>query len=166
MTIDQLTIGDLKTVKKAVWSARTRWKDIGLELDIIQTDLDAIEAVHRSDIGRCLTEMLALWLKQVDPPPTWTAMVAALQDPTIGEGELAKELESKFVHPDSNDTTDAGPAPKRRRGEHSLMHGDNITRYNLSATVTECLAQNNANYIDIQAIGMVNKNAVFVMLMA
>ena len=76
-------------------------------------------------------------------PPTWSKMVATLQDPTIGEGELAKELESKFVHPNSKDTTDTGPAPKRRdehsgdttdigpaakrRGEHSLMHGDNIT---------------------------------------
>ena len=108
LTIDQLTIEDLKTVRKAVWSARTKWKDIGLELDIIQTDLDAIEAVHRSDIGRCLTEMLGLWLKQVDPPPTWSVLVAALQDPTIGYGDLAKELE----------TTDTCPAPKRRKGEY------------------------------------------------
>ena len=124
--IDQLTIEDLKTVKKAVWSARTKWKDIGLELDINQTDLDAIEAVHRSDIGRCLIEMLTLWLKQVDPPPTWSALVAALQDPTIEEGGLAEEIESKFVHLNSSNTTDTGPAPKRRRGEHSLMRGDNI----------------------------------------
>ena len=125
--IDQLTIEDLKTVKKAVWSARTKWKDIGLELDISQTDLDAIEAVHRSDIGRCFIEMLTLWLKQVDPPPTWTALVAALQDPTIEEGGLAEEIESKFVHLNSSNTTDTGPAPpKRRRGKHSLMHGDNI----------------------------------------
>ncbi|MCG8622861.1 MAG: death domain-containing protein, partial [Proteobacteria bacterium] len=69
-----------------MWSARTKWKDIGLELDIIQTDLDAIEAAHRSDIGRCLIEMLALWLKQIDPPPTWSTLVAALHDPTIEEG--------------------------------------------------------------------------------
>ena len=114
MTIDQLTIEDLKTVKKAVWSARTKWKDIGLELDIIQTDLDAIETAHR-DIGRCLTEMLTLWLKKVDPPPTWSTLVAALQDPTIGYGDLAKELESNL---NSKDTTDTGPEPKRRKGEY------------------------------------------------
>ena len=124
--IDQLTIGDLKTVKKAIWSARTKWKDIGLELDINQTDLDAIEAVHRSDIGRCLIEMLTLWLKQVDPPPTWIALVAALQDPTIEEGGLAEEIESKFVYLNSSNTTDTGRAPKRRRGKHSLMRGDNF----------------------------------------
>ena len=121
MTIDQLTIGDLKTVKKAVWSARTKWKDIGLELDIIQTDLDAIEAEHRSDIGRCLIEMLALWLKQVDPPPTWSTMVAALQDPTIEEGALAKQVESKYVHQCSktvtSDITDSDPATKSQEGE-------------------------------------------------
>ena len=134
LTIDQLTIGDLKTVKKAIWSARAKWKDIGLELDIIQTDLDAIEAAYHNDIGRCFVEMLALWLKQVDPPPTWIAMVAALQDITIGYGDLAKELESKFVHPNSKDTTDAGPAP--RRGEQSLVHGITL----LSASLVQNIA--------------------------
>ena len=117
--------------------------DIGLELDIFQPDLDEINVEHRGEVGKCFMAMLTRWLKQIDPPPTWTAMVAALQDPIIGEGELAKELESKFVYPNNNDTTDTGPAPKRRRGEHSLINGDNIT---------EC------NIIDI-------KNAVFVMLM-
>ena len=111
---DQLTIKDLKTVKKAIWGARTKWMDIGLELDIIKTDLDAINAEHRGDIGICFREMLTLWLKQVDPPPTWSAMVAALQEPDIEFGDLAKELESKFVHPSSKDTTDAGPATGSR----------------------------------------------------
>ena len=119
MTIDQLTIGDLKTVKKAVWSARTRWKDIGLELGIIQTDLDAIEAAYRTDIGRCFIEMLALWLKQVDPPPTWSALVAALQDPTIEEGTLAKQVEREYVHQCSktSDVTNSGPAIESQEGE-------------------------------------------------
>ena len=129
--IDQLTIRDLKTVKKAVWDARTKWMDIGLELDIIQPDLDEINADNHGDIKKCFMEMLTRWLKQVDPPPTWSALVAALQDPIVGEGELAEQVESKFVHPNSNDTTDTGPAPKRRRGEHSLMHGDKITRCTL-----------------------------------
>ena len=119
LTIDQLTIEDLKTVKKAVWSARTKWKDIGLELGIIQTDLDAIEAVHRSDIGRCLTEMLARWLKEVNPPPTWSALIAALQDPTIEEGALAKQVEREYVHQCSmtSDVTGSGPATESQEGE-------------------------------------------------
>ena len=119
--IDQLTIKDLKTVKKAVWGARTKWMDIGLELDIIKTDLDAINAEYRGEIGKCFMEMLSLWLKQVDPPPTWSAMVAALQEPDIEFGDLAKELESKFICKSGKDTTDASPVTGSR-GEHNLMH--------------------------------------------
>ena len=111
----QLTIRDLKIVRNALWDARTKWKDIGLELDMSTTDLEKIEAVHRSDIGGCLIDMLALWLKQVDPPPTWTAIVAALQDRVIGEGGLAEEIESKYVH--VSDFTVSGPAPKNQEGE-------------------------------------------------
>ena len=111
--IDQLSIKDLKTVKKAVWGARTKWMDIGLELDLDVTDLTAIDATHRGDIGRCFIEMLTLWLKQVDPSPTWSAMVAALQEPIIGFGSLAEQVESNFVHRRSKaalDTTDSSPA--------------------------------------------------------
>ena len=86
--------------------------DIGLELDLDITDLNAIDAAHRGDIGRCFIEMLTLWLQQVDPPPTWSAMVEALQDPIIGLGDLAKQVESKFIHQSSkvSDSTDSGPA--------------------------------------------------------
>ena len=117
--IDQLTIRDLKTVKKAIWDARTKWMDIGLELDIIQPDLDEINSDNRGDTKKCFMEMLTRWLKQVDPPPTWSALVAALQDPAIGEGGLAKEIESKYVHQCSkaSDVTDSGPATKSQEGE-------------------------------------------------
>ena len=93
--------------------------DIGIELDLSMSDLAAIEAAHRSDIGRCFVEMLTLWLKQVDPSPTWSALVAALQDPIIGYGDLAEQVESKYVHQCSktSDVTDSGPATKHQKGE-------------------------------------------------
>ena len=82
-------------------------------------DLTAIEATHRGDIGRCFIEMLTLWLKQVDPPPTWSAMVEALQDPIIGLGDIAEQVESKFVHQSSraSDAIDSGPATESQEGE-------------------------------------------------
>ena len=117
-----MTSKDLKTVRKAVWDARTKWMDIGIELDLSMPDLAAIEAAHRSDIGRCFIEMLTLWLKQVDPPPTWSALVAALKDPIIGYGDLAEQVESKYVHQSSktSDVTDSGPATKSQEGEFTL----------------------------------------------
>ena len=107
-----MTVRDLKTVCKAVWDARTKWLDIGLELDLNITDLNAIRAEYRGDIGMCFMEMLTLWLKQVDPPPTWSAMIDALKEPIIGFEHLGEEVERKFAPQSSKplDTTDAGPA--------------------------------------------------------
>ena len=41
--------------------------------------------------------MLILWLRRVNPPPTWSAMVAALKEPTVGLEDLAEEVESNFL---------------------------------------------------------------------
>ena len=114
-----MTSKDLSTVRDAVWDVRTKWMNIGIELHLQKPDLDAIEAVHRSDIGRCLTEMLTLWLKQVDPPPTWSVLVAALQHHTIEEGALAEQVESKYIHQCSkiSDVTESGPEIKSQEGE-------------------------------------------------
>ena len=70
--IDQLTIRDLKTVKKAAWDARTKWMDIGLELDIIQPDLDEINADNRGDTKKCFIMQWRIQgggLLGLQPPP-------------------------------------------------------------------------------------------------
>ena len=91
----QLAIADLKTVRAAVWEARTEWMNIGIELNIAKTDLDAIKGA--GDPGVCLTEMLTLWLKLVDPLPTWSALISALKQPPIGCQQLAEQIETKHV---------------------------------------------------------------------
>ena len=114
----QLTVKDLKTVRKAIWDARMKWMDIGVELDLDITDLNAIESMHRGDIGRCFVEMLTLWLKQVDIPPTWSAIVAALREPIIGFEPLAEIVDSKYanVHQSSkaSDITNSGRTTESR----------------------------------------------------
>ena len=90
-----MTTGVLKEVRKSVWDARTKWYDIGIELKIEVSVLDAIK--HDSDeVGSCLTAMLKGWLKQTTPSPTWEALVDALKSPTVGCGHLAEIIEKKF----------------------------------------------------------------------
>lgn len=43
-----------------------------------------------------LREMLKLWLKVVNPQPTWSAIVDALQ--SLGEDTLAKNLKEKYLY--------------------------------------------------------------------
>ena len=45
--------------------------DIGLELDLAKSDLDAIQERHRENVDKCFTEILDLWL-QTNQRPTCT----------------------------------------------------------------------------------------------
>ena len=65
-----MAITDLKDILEAVWDARNKWMNIGLQLNIVKTDLDAINTVKKGDPADCLREMLSLWLTQVKHPPT------------------------------------------------------------------------------------------------
>ena len=71
--------------------------NIGLHLDLIKSDLDAIKEKFGSDPDKCFLEMLTQWLKKVDPRPTWHVIVAALEKPDVGCQDLAEELKIKFI---------------------------------------------------------------------
>ena len=88
---DHLTIENLKKIRRACWEARAKWIDIGIELNLKKTDLDAIQDKNNSD--QCFTEMLTLWLKQADPLPTQKVLVEALRQPTVNLGQLAGHVE-------------------------------------------------------------------------
>ena len=77
------------------WEARTEWKNIGIELNLLITDLNEITINGGGNVGNCFTEMLTLWLKQVDPPPTWSAMISALRQPTVGLQKLADSVSTE-----------------------------------------------------------------------
>ena len=69
------------------------WKHIGLILELKEGDLSAIKSDHH-DAKRCFREMLTLWLKQVEPPPTWSAIIKAIH--ILKYESLAKELRKKY----------------------------------------------------------------------
>ena len=82
--------------------------DIGIELDLKKPDLDAIETNFGSnDLTKCFTEMLTLWLKQVDPLPTQRALVEALRSPIVNLGQLAESIENEdfFVELSSSEVS-------------------------------------------------------------
>jgi hypothetical protein len=56
----------------------THWKSIGTLLGVSKPVLDKIKSDEEGANDR-LQEMLSEWLKQIDPPPTWTALAAAVE---------------------------------------------------------------------------------------
>ena len=87
-----LTVDDLKEVRSSLWEARAKWMDIGIELDMKVSSLEAIKHDH-DDVDSCIRVMLTNWLKQMTPPPTWEALVDALKKPTVGCAQLAGTIE-------------------------------------------------------------------------
>ena len=71
------------------------WEDIGLTLELEQGQLSAIKSDHHES-NKCFREMLKLWLKQVDPPPTWSAIIEAIR--ILQYKPLAEELRKKYCN--------------------------------------------------------------------
>ena len=83
----------LKNALKGLYPIAAEWNNLGIMLGINKTTLDVI-AKEMSNPRDCLREMLSVWLKSVDPLPTWSVLIEALED--IGERQLAISLKSQF----------------------------------------------------------------------
>ena len=70
------------------------WEDIGLCLELEQGHLDTIKSDHQQS-KKCFREMLKLWLKQVEPPPRWSAIIDAIE--VLEYKSLAEDLRKKYI---------------------------------------------------------------------
>ena len=71
-----------------------KWKVIGVLLEMPKGTLSHIADKHQRDPCSCLVEMLETWLERVHPPPTWAAIIEAIE--FLGEEQLGKELRDKY----------------------------------------------------------------------
>ena len=90
----KLDENDLKAVLEAVHDAHGKWHGIGLQLGLAPPVLRGIEQQY-ANTADMLREMLGKWLKQVDPVPTWVALIGALKSKTVNEPGLAEQLIEK-----------------------------------------------------------------------
>ena len=79
--------------------------DLGIELDLDKSDLEVIQQNFHGDINSCFTEMLKLWLSQVDPLPKWEALIKALKQQAVGHQRLAVSLENMLTYINMDDST-------------------------------------------------------------
>ena len=82
---------DMATVCRYLHSLRGKWKSLGTFLCVDHSSLEAVQADSDSCDER-LVELVALWLRQTTPPPTWQALADAVQyfDPSKAE-EIRRE---------------------------------------------------------------------------
>ena len=85
----------LKELTNALYhKVADKWKVIGILLEIPKGKLSGIGEKCRDNPQSCLVEMVGMWLEQVHPPPTWTAIIEAVE--FLGEKQLGKELRDKY----------------------------------------------------------------------
>lgn len=87
-----LGIDDLGEVYAAMQDARSKWYHIGLELRISPNDLDAIKKQCNNDLKDALTETLLIYLRRVDPKPTWSQLADALGAKSVGFEYLVERV--------------------------------------------------------------------------
>ena len=93
---DRLSVDDLAAVQRKIFAVRTEWYNLGLELGQRPSTLDSIAVQYSSDPSQCFRQVLKVWLKGVDPRPTWQAMVNALKSPTVARPQVAEQIQTEL----------------------------------------------------------------------
>lgn len=90
---------DLATILRELYEARSKWFDIGVQLQLNLTELESIREKCSDNPDKCFREMFISWLKSSSKvPKTWKTLVEILKLPATGYGVLAEEINVKFCN--------------------------------------------------------------------
>ena len=89
-----LSENDLGVLMEELNNISAKWNNLGLQLGVSIGRLNAIQKDCHTT-SDCLRETLTIWLKTFSSP-SWSAIVDALKSRTVGEVNLAVELEQKY----------------------------------------------------------------------
>ena len=109
---EPLTPDDAVDVLEEILEAQNHSRFFGLKLNVPDYIVTGIHT-HYTDPKDCLYYVLVEFLKQVDPIPTWRAIVTALRSPAVNLRQLAMRVEAAhFPDPTaSRDTPPPGATP-------------------------------------------------------
>ena len=96
MAAQILSVDDLCQVIEDIYDAVDKWHNIGMQLNLHESDLKGIESNYPRR-GDCLREMVYRWLRTGNA--TWNMMINALKSRTVGEFYLAEQLNKKYRTP-------------------------------------------------------------------
>ena len=127
---------NLKGVQDLVWDVRTKWSNLGLELGIKIADLEVIEKNNRSDVDTCFKKMLLMWLRMVNPFPSWEGLVSALGKSSVGRKDIAEKIRDSIatISPAGSVSDPAGQSIPPHQ-PHSHTQGGPIESWNLICPV-------------------------------
>ncbi|XP_064406837.1 uncharacterized protein LOC135351545 isoform X3 [Halichondria panicea] len=95
-------------VKEVIKEIRSDWYSLAIELDIDYATRKSLEKDYRW-VEPCFEAMLTHWVKRSSPPPSWSALVRALESSAIARGDIATTIKTKAtsdISPDICPLTD------------------------------------------------------------
>ena len=100
-TIGSINVGGLYTI---ISPLREKWKDIGLQLGLFLTTLEAIDKSYDGRTDHCLYSVLTKWLHRRDDVwkkggVTWNILIQALKSVGADETVLAT-CRAEAINPD------------------------------------------------------------------
>ena len=90
---------DLKKVRNCIWDAQVKWFDLGVELELNATSLEAIRKKCSNNPAECFSQMLIDWLAGQGSEPTWKNLSSALNARPVQLPALAKDIEANYIRP-------------------------------------------------------------------
>ena len=111
------TVLTLKAAINALHSVCPKWYNIGVQLEVPTFQLRNIESKLNDSMDQ-LRDMLDFWMSN-NPSTSWRCLVDAMEAPSVGEKQLAKEIERKYCSQDglsSCDESEALVQAKRLQG--------------------------------------------------
>ena len=102
-----LTPNDVGKVLEEILEAKNQSRYLGLKLNIPEHEVTGIHKQYTDPMDR-LYHVLVEVLKQVDPRPTWRAIIDALRSPLVNLPQLALRVERAHF-PDPTATRDLPP---------------------------------------------------------
>ena len=136
-----LTESDAVTILEELTEAQYSASLLGLMLNIKPVEVEAISKMYQDPMER-LCQIILAWLRQVEPPPTWRAIVNALRSKTVNLTALAKRVEAAHF-PDPTASRD----PPTTSGESN-------------SNVLQSLLYNNIYYISGEGVSSNTKDAL------
>ena len=85
----------LKDLVEELHDVKTKWRAIGVQLEMEPSKLRQIDYSYKADPEAAFMDMMEAWLVQLEPPPSWGAIVDALRSRSVGETALASDIENR-----------------------------------------------------------------------
>ena len=126
---EPLTPDDADNILEEIVEAQNQSYVLGLKLKLPPHVVEAICENHSLPRDRLLQVLIA-FTKQVDPRPTWRAIVSALRSPAVNLPQLAMRVKAAHC-PDLTASCD----PPQPEATTSI---EGISKYNITIT-TDCL---------------------------